>query len=577
MKRKVLVLGREDRAFLAVIRSLGRRGIEVHVGWCPPDALALRSRYVAKVHEIPAYAPNDDAWKVAFIRVCKEEGFDLVLPTNDASVIPLQEHRAELEPYARLYVLGDEAFDVTFDKSKTYELAQSMGVRLPRQLRLSQPVTPASIPHDWYPLVLKPLRSFRASDLKRKLLVHHVAKPGDLQRQLQFFTGEPEILVQERFHGAGAGVEMLVADGEVLLAFQHQRLHERRQGGAGSYRVSMPLRQDMFDAAARLVGALRYTGVVMVEFRVDLESGDWVLLEINGRFWASLPLCLHAGADFPYYLYQLLVEGRRDFPRDYRVGVYCRNWHRDMRWLGENLFAPHGDRVPLRELVGELGPALRMRESSDTCVLDDPWPGIVDVRRIVGAVGEQVWRRGGRIARMLPGVRRMEAIRARRAMREARELLFVCKGNICRSPFAEAYARATLNHGVQVVSAGFHPRPDRACPENAARAARELGIEIGQHRSHVVSEAMMRSAHAVFTFDEESHGTLTARFPFARDRIFRLGALVPQGPVDIRDPYGGTPEDFRATYGLIRSAIDSAREVLEPQTAATRPVPHRQS
>ena len=37
---KVLVLGKEDRAFLAVVRSLGRKGMRVHLAWCPPEALA---------------------------------------------------------------------------------------------------------------------------------------------------------------------------------------------------------------------------------------------------------------------------------------------------------------------------------------------------------------------------------------------------------------------------------------------------------------------------------------------------------------------------------------------------------
>jgi hypothetical protein len=93
---KVLVLGEDARAFLSVIRSLGRRGIEVHVAWCPRNALALRSRYIRRIHSLPAYLVEDDAWKRALIDLCAREQFDLVIPCNDQTLIPLQKHRDEL-------------------------------------------------------------------------------------------------------------------------------------------------------------------------------------------------------------------------------------------------------------------------------------------------------------------------------------------------------------------------------------------------------------------------------------------------------------------------------------------------
>src|SRR5262249_8493970 len=154
--------------------------------------------------------------------------------------------------------------------------------------------------------------------------------------ELQHFAGVREVLVQEQFRGSGVGVELLAHEGTVLLAFQHLRVHERASG-TDSYRMSLPLRGDLVGAATRMVRALAYTGVIMFEFKMDLATGAWVLLEINARFWASLPLCLHAGADFPFYLYQMLVEGRREFPQDYRIGVYSRNWSRDLVWLREDI------------------------------------------------------------------------------------------------------------------------------------------------------------------------------------------------------------------------------------------------
>ena len=114
---RVLVLGRGERAFLSVIRSLGRGGIEVHAGMCTDSDIALRSRYIAKWHEIPQSRPDDDAWIVAMREVLASDKFDLVIPCNDQAVLPLQEHQDQLGEFSKLYVLNDSAFETAFNKN----------------------------------------------------------------------------------------------------------------------------------------------------------------------------------------------------------------------------------------------------------------------------------------------------------------------------------------------------------------------------------------------------------------------------------------------------------------------------
>jgi protein-tyrosine-phosphatase len=318
-----------------------------------------------------------------------------------------------------------------------------------------------------------------------------------------------------------------------------------------------------------MVKALDYTGVIMFEFKMNLATGAWVLLEINARFWASLPLCLHAGADFPFYLYQMLVEERRDFPQEYRSGVYCRNWTRDVIWLRENLLAPPEEKVPWGTVLGEIAAGIGGRESSDTFVVDDPAPGIEDLRRMVGRVIRRALSGGRAVAWSVPPVRRVLAAKARRAFREARRILFVCRGNICRSPFAEAYARGVMNHGVQISSAGYLPRPARPCPSAGVEAALVLGVDLAPHRSTVVTEAMIREADVVVVFDHDAMRRLGRDFPGARDKVLPMGLLASAGPLEIRDPYGGDVQEFARAYATIRCAIDAA--VREDPTPAPEP------
>jgi protein-tyrosine-phosphatase/predicted ATP-grasp superfamily ATP-dependent carboligase len=553
---KVLVLGRDERAFLAVVRSLGRAGLVVHVAWCPPDAVALRSRWVEAVHDLPRYAPDDDAWKHALVSLLRDERYDLVVPCSDPTLIPLQLHRDELSAHARLYTLSDRAYAVAFDKRASHELAASVGVAVPRERTFTAPVDVEAVRAEFgLPVVLKPRASFEARDLGRKLLVRTIAEPEALGRALHGLAPGTDVLVQEVVPGIGVGVELLAERGKCLAVFQHARVHEPRRGGGSSYRVSEAPTPALVDAASRLMAALEWTGVAMVEFRVDRTRDTWAFLEINGRFWGSLPLAVAAGADFPCWLYELLVEGRREFPSAYRVGLHARNLVRDTTWVRENLAAPPAERVPLARVAAEAGRALVGRERWDTLTFDDPAPGLVELGRLAGRVATRIAARASAVLANLPLARRARAARARQALADAEHVLFVCKGNICRSPFAEAYARRTLPEKT-VASSGYFPRPDRSAPPEAVEAAREVGVDLGPHRSTVLSSDALDAADAVFVFDEENHRRVRTDHPASRPKLHRLGDLAPNGERDIVDPYGRPLEDFRRTYRTIIRLLD---------------------
>ena len=71
----------------------------------------------------------------------------------------------------------------------------------------------------------------------------------------------------------------------------------------------------------------------MVEFRVDSATGEVVLMEVNGRFWGSLPLPVHAGVNFPYLLYRSVGLGTPYRTETYRENLYCRQLSADAKWL----------------------------------------------------------------------------------------------------------------------------------------------------------------------------------------------------------------------------------------------------
>jgi len=385
---KVLVLGSDTRSFLAVIRSLGRRHLRVHVASCPPGAPALRSRYIARVHHLPPYSANAPAWRDALASLLERERFALVIPCDDPTLWPLQLHADELRPLARLAVLSEEAFAVTTSKRATTALARRFGVPVPQEcIAFSTAETDAIVAQLGLPVVLKPDSSFGLEDLTTRRDVRTAYTRSELLALLNELLPDGPVQAQEYFRGRGVGVEILAYEGCILYAFQHQRVHEPPEGGGSSYRKSVPLSPELVDAVARLMQALHYTGVAMVEFRVDTQTGAWILVEINGRFWGSLPLAVAAGADFPYYLYELLVRGRRDFAPGYREGLFARNWLKDVTWVWQHLHAtpaaPSPPIRPFRRLATELMNVVTLRERSDTLVLDDPRPALTEIGMVL--------------------------------------------------------------------------------------------------------------------------------------------------------------------------------------------------
>jgi protein-tyrosine-phosphatase/predicted ATP-grasp superfamily ATP-dependent carboligase len=550
---RALVLGTDTRSFLSVIRSLGRAGVEVHVAWAECDSPALRSRYIRAVHEIPLYSPRGGGWLEALTRLLREPGFDAVIPCQDAAVLALHLHRSEMGSSTRLCIPNESAYERCCDKGKTYELAERLSIPLPRQARAGSVGEIEELAATFgMPLVLKPSASVSAGDPDIRNLVRKVRRQGDIAPVAGPMLARGPLLVQQNFVGSGVGVEVLCQDGEILAAFQHERIHEPLTGGGSTYRKSVPPSPELLDAARRLMQELRYTGVAMVEFKVNSRTGRWVLIEINGRFWGSLPLTIAAGADFPRYLYELMVRGRTDFPREYRTGLYCRNWRLDLGWLRRNLRADRGDptllTVPLWKLA--LEPLRVFRERSDTFTLDDPRPGLFEAAQFAGrTLRPAAW--------MLPGARARMRRRARAAARDARRILVVCKGNICRSPFAEAYLKRRGGEDLEVESSGHYPAEGRESPPAAREAARRFGLDLEPHRSRMLTRQQFERADLVLIFEPEQEWAVRAYFPGARKKLHYLGAFGEARSPAIRDPWGGDVEEFLAVYREIGQAIDA--------------------
>ncbi len=341
----------------------------------------------------------------------------------------------------------------------------------------------------------------------------------------------------------------------------------QRPGAAARIDARSPSNAELLEATKSLMRALDYTGVAMVEFVLDKKSQKWVFLEINARFWGSLPLALAAKADFPYFLYSMLVDHERDFDPSYTTNIYARNVKRDLNWFVENLQADKTDpdlhTRSSTAVMSEIFNLLTLRERFDTLVLDDWKPGIENFRRILRDVWTKVHLRA--IERKFENRRQWPQRRARRAaklMARSKRILFVCKGNICRSPFAEQIARRYLPD-VAVESCGYYPKSGRKSPATAIVAARKFQVDLTGHESRGLENDLVNTDGIVIVFDKENYLALTNRFSHLNKRIFLLAELGGDSSPYIEDPFGGGQEEFEATYRQIDRCIQSLARRIE--------------
>lgn len=142
-------------------------------------------------------------------------------------------------------------------------------------------------------------------------------------------------------------------------------------------------------------------------------------------------------------------------------------------------------------------------------------------------------------------------------------ILFVCKGNICRSPFAQYYAKKKLPKSIDILSSGYYSETGRKCPMKAIKAAKEFDINLENHLSTQVTKELIQDVQIIYVFDEENKHVLDILFPYAKNKIFLLGALFEIFPKIISDPYGKRYSQYRKTYQLISNSIDRLNKIME--------------
>lgn len=390
MKAPVLILGWIPRIVLTVARSLHRQGIPVDVADCVMGS-AVHSRAVRHFFRLPY--PNDAP--LAFLKELREAiargGYDLLIPADDVAIAALMEHYEDLSKVIRIACPAPEITRGVLNKPHTLEVAQCCGIRVPRTLMADHSGVLGELSEQFpLPWVLKPAekeKRFEEFTSCRVDTVDQIAQKYPSPRKF-----EPPMLVQEYCEGVGVGVEVLLHEGECLAVFQHRRLKEVPFGGGVAVTaIAETPNPKLVESSLRLLRALQWDGVAMVEYRMNLATGEAVLMEVNGRYWGTVSLAVSTGLDLPYYHWQLL-HGER--PSIAKIDTGGKRWRWSAGYLSRlyRMFASarHSDKArseltrTLRQMPADFSPLVTDALFS----LSDPAPAILESLQTV-----QFWAR----------------------------------------------------------------------------------------------------------------------------------------------------------------------------------------
>jgi protein-tyrosine-phosphatase/predicted ATP-grasp superfamily ATP-dependent carboligase len=577
MMRPTLILGDEPRIIIPIARSLHCQGIPVLVAAFGAEARPVRSRAVQQFFRFD----NDTdprATVQAVLELIQRFSIDWVIPSNDSALAFLAAHYDELQKASALACPHPLTVAVVLDKQQTMRAAAKCGIGIPRSCRF-QTLAELRDAHASirFPLIAKPFNK----DVDAAFKIRYYLDFTPLERDyLNDSSYGSKYLLQEYAEGEGVGIELLMAGGEPRLLFAHRRLLEYPStGGVSVVAAAEPLIPELVESSVRLLRHIGWEGVAMVEFRYDRATRRATLMEINGRYWGSLGLSAAAGIDFPFAAWQVAHGLPVTAPRDYRPGIQAR-WTCGMLLRTHDLFLPKDDGMsrpsPWREMfrgARAFRPGIRdMLWSSK-----DPRPAIDEARRVFTGILRNSVKTAVRRVVPLHVLRRLRMYRSlpppvgrvyarcqlRRALvqprnvlpKDIRSALFLCHGNIIRSPMAEALLRRSCS--VAVRSAGLHAVKGRRADCRALRIAPEFDVTLDQHAATPLTEEMVREADVIFVMDGLNEARFLHRFPEAREKVRLLGAFAPRPAPDceIPDPYEGSEQDVRDCYHALEACV----------------------
>jgi predicted ATP-grasp superfamily ATP-dependent carboligase len=349
-----LVLDLDTRAGLSIARSLGRAGYRLSVASRDARASGLSTKYAVHRAVLPPPEVDFEAYADALIGALTDQPADVTLPTIDSSVEALHRHRDRIGRLTSPALGSFEAVEIALSKPRTLDLAQSLGLPVPRSIQVaSAEELGAAVDEIGTPCVVKPTTSWREIGVGgERVAPLYLADPAGQSLAEALVRHDAPALVQELAPGTRETIKLFRDRGRTIARFA--MVVDRAWpplGGSSVMRTTAAPPEDALAHAERLVAELGLDGYSEVEFRRS-SDGRPLLMEVNPRLSQSVEVGTKAGIDFARMQLEWARGGRIPSPPAAAVGLR-------VGWLGGDLRLLVGALRTSPEPRPRVGPVLR--------------------------------------------------------------------------------------------------------------------------------------------------------------------------------------------------------------------------
>jgi predicted ATP-grasp superfamily ATP-dependent carboligase len=318
-----LVANAKSPPSLAVIRSLGRHGINVTGATDDSNDFPLYSRFCRKKILLRTPVANIEDRLDELLNIIKNNKFDVFLPVmSERSLLSLAKRKEEFEKYTRLILPSFDQLSILNNKATVSKLLAELGLPHPVTYFVDSDHTLNSIQENAvFPMVIKPFWGEGAAGIKI------VTDPNELVETYNYIvkTFGPS-MIQEFVPGTKhTAVFLLNKKSEVRRFFVHRAIREFPITGGPTCFLRSVKYEPIYECGLKLLNKVNFTGLASMEFIVDEKDGKPKIIDVNPRFYGPLQCAISAGADFPFAVYNMAVDGDIETDLSYKEGVTCRN------------------------------------------------------------------------------------------------------------------------------------------------------------------------------------------------------------------------------------------------------------
>jgi hypothetical protein len=360
---RVLTTDPEKRIGLYAIRYLGRAGAKV-TGVAPQSGgrtpVGFLSRYLHARVELPKERFQE---RLTDFVIANAGSYDVLNPIDIAQMLCVIDAGRGHDLRSATLLPPRQSLVVADNKELLTRHAQSVGLRCPRTVFRAEPsdIRDRARSELTFPCIIKFRGDNRETHWRPEERYSIVRDAGSLCSEYRRMHDiEPYPIVQEYIEGKGYGFFALYDRQRILKArFCHKRIREYpAQGGPSSCSESV------FDAeldriGRRLLESLEWQGLAMVEFKFDDVRKEHFIIEVNPRYWGSLPLAVYSGVNFPVLHVLSALERRYEPVLDYRLGRRIRFLDRDILAVLDHVRIEETVRKKMRLLLELFDPTVR--------------------------------------------------------------------------------------------------------------------------------------------------------------------------------------------------------------------------